>query len=148
MNGDPDAKGDNEHRMTLQLYDSHRSETVTGVSSFVGEDGSGSFGILPGHARMMTILVFGLSRFRRGDASPWQYLAMPGAVLYFADNRLSLASRHYLLDEDYERISQRLNDELLAEEEQLLELRESLRRMEDAMLKRMWELSQQGVKLQ
>lgn len=75
------------------------------------------------------------------------YLAMPGAVLYFADNTLSLASRHYLVDEDYERISQRLADELLAEEEALHDIRESVRRMEEAMFKRMWQLGQQGVQL-
>jgi F-type H+-transporting ATPase subunit epsilon len=133
---------------TLQLYDSRQSERIDGVTSFVGEDASGSFGIMPGHARMMTTLLFGLARFRRGKEAPWHYLAMPGAVLYFADNTLSLVSRHYLIDEDYERISQRLADELLAEEEQLRELRESLKRMEEAMLKRMWELGQQGIKLQ
>ena len=133
---------------TLQLYDSRHGERIDGVSSFVGEDPSGSFGILPGHSRMMTTLVFGLARFRQGEEGPWQYLALPGAVLYFVDNTLTLVSRHYLIDEDYERISSRLADELVAEEEQLHELRESLRQMEEAMLKRMWELGQQGVKLQ
>lgn len=125
---------------TLQLYDSRQNARIDGVTSFVGEDASGSFGILPGHARMMTNLVFGLARFRRAETDDWQYLAMPGAVLYFVDNTLSLATRHYLIDEDYERISRRLADELLAEEEELHELRESLKRMEEAMLKRMWEM--------
>jgi F-type H+-transporting ATPase subunit epsilon len=53
-----------------------------------------------------------------------------------------------LVDSDYERISHRLDAELLAEEEQLHELRQSLKRMEEAMLKRMWELGQQGIRLQ
>jgi F-type H+-transporting ATPase subunit epsilon len=125
---------------TLQLYDSRQNTRIDGVTSFVGEDASGSFGILPGHARMMTNLVFGMARFHRAETDDWQYLAMPGAVLYFVDNTLSLATRHYLIDEDYERISRRLADELLAEEEELHELRESLKRMEEAMLKRMWEM--------
>ncbi len=132
---------------TLQLFDSRRSELIEGVEAFVGEDASGSFGLLRGHARFMTVLVFGLARFRCGDAAAWQYLALPGAVLYFADNTLTLASRHYLRDSDYERILQRLGEELLAEEEELHDIRESLRRMEEAMFKRMWELGQQGVKL-
>ena len=132
---------------TLQLFDGRHSERIEGVSSFVGEDASGSFGLLPGHARFMTVLVFGLARFRCGEQAPWEYLALPGALLYFADNTLTLASRHYLRDADYERISQRLGDELLAEEEELHDIRESLRRMEEAMFKRMWELGQQGVKL-
>ena len=132
---------------TLQLFDSRRTERIEGVSSFVGEDASGSFGILPGHARFMTVLVFGLARFRLREQAAWEYLALPGALLYFADDTLTLASRHYLRDADYERISQRLGDELLVEEEELHEIRESLRRMEEAMFKRMWELGQQGIKV-
>lgn len=132
---------------TLQLFDSRRTERIEGVSSFVGEDASGSFGILPGHARFMTVLVFGLARFRLREQASWEYLALPGALLYFAGDTLTLASRHYLRDADYERISQRLGDELLVEEEELHEIRESLRRMEEAMFKRMWELGQQGIKV-
>lgn len=132
---------------TLQLFDSRCSEQIDGVTSFVGEDASGRFGILSGHRRFMTVLVFGLARFRRGEGSEWEYLALPGALLYFVDNMLTLASRHYLRDTNYERISARLADELLAEEEALHDVRESVKRMEEAMLKRMWQLGQQGVKL-
>lgn len=132
---------------TLQLFDSRKSLYVESVTSFVGEDESGSFGILPGHARMMTVLTFGLACFRRNQEKPWEYLAMPGAVLYFADNTLSLVCRHYLIDENYDRISRRLVEELFAEEEQLLEVRQSLKRMEEALLKRMWEMGRQGVTL-
>ncbi len=132
---------------SLQLFDSRRSESFDGISDFVGEDASGSFGILAGHARMMTVLVFGLARFRAGRDAPWRYLALPGALLYFDDNTLTLMSRHYLIDDDYDRISARLSDELLSEEEQLHEIRQSLQRMEEAMLRRMWELGQQGIQI-
>lgn len=132
---------------TLQLFDSRCSERIEDVTSFVGEDSSGRFGIMSGHRRFMTVLVFGLARFRRGTESPWEYLALPGALLYFVNNTLTLGSRHYLRDSDYERISQRLADELLSEEEELHDIRESVKRMEEAMLKRMWQLGQQGVKL-
>lgn len=131
---------------TLQVYDSRKHLAVEGVNSFVGEDASGSFGILAGHGRMMTVLVFGLARFRRGGAG-WEYLAMPGAVLYFTDNVLSLVCRHYLIDTEYERIARRLVEELVAEEEQLHEIRQSLKSMEEALLKRMWEMGRQGVTL-
>jgi len=83
---------------TLRLYDSRKNLYVEDVASFVGADESGCFGILSGHARMMTVLVFGLARFRRMEKKAWEYLAMPGAVLYFADNTLSLTCRHYLID--------------------------------------------------
>ena len=124
---------------TLLLQDSTRSEEIGGVSAFVGEDSTGSFGIRAGHARFMSILKIGLSRFRVGEGA-WSYLASPGAVLYFHENTLTLSTRRYLLDEDYTRISRALQDQLLAEEESLLAMKESLHRMEEAILRRLWEI--------
>jgi len=102
---------------TLRLQDATRAEEIANVTSFVGEDASGSFGILAGHARMMTSLVVGLARFRVGEDN-WKYLALPGAALYFHDNILTLSTRHYLLDDDYMRISEALQQQLLEEEKQ------------------------------
>jgi F-type H+-transporting ATPase subunit epsilon len=124
---------------TLRLQDATQSEQIGGVTSFVGEDASGSFGILAGHARMMTSLIIGLARFRIGDDN-WKYLAVPGAVLYFHDDVLTLSTRRYLLDEDYMRISQALQQQLLAEEESLHTMKESLHHMEQEVLKRLWEM--------
>ncbi len=123
---------------TLQLQDATRAETITGVSSFVGEDASGSFGILAGHARMMASLIIGLARYRVGEEA-WQYLALPGAVLYFHGDVLTLSTRHYLRDSDYMRISQALQQQLLAEEEKLYAMKKSLRHMEEEVFKRLWE---------
>ena len=89
---------------TLILQDATHTQRIEQVTSFVGEDATGSFGILARHTRMMTSLVFGLARFRTVE-NAWQYLALPGAVLYFNDNELSLSTRRYLMDDDYERIS-------------------------------------------
>ena len=126
-------------QFTLNLFDATHELRITGVVSFIGEDASGSFGILPNHARFMTTLVFGLARFRL-VAEDWQYLALPGAVLYFKNNELTLSTRHFLLDRDLERLSLLLEQQLLAEEETLRATRDSLRRMEQAMLKRLWSL--------
>ena len=49
----------------LLVRDSSHSEMFEDVTSFVGEDDSGSFGIKAGHARLMASLVFGLARFQR-----------------------------------------------------------------------------------
>ncbi len=124
---------------TLSLHDATHSEQFQEVTSFVGEDTSGSFGILAGHMRMMTTLVIGLARFRLGE-NTWKYLALPGAVLYFHDNVLTLNTRHYLLDDDYLRISEALQQQLLAEEEKLHAMKESLHHMEEEVLKRLWEM--------
>ncbi len=128
---------------TLRLQDATRAEEISGVSTFVGEDASGSFGLLAGHARMMTALIMGLARFRVGE-QPWQYLALPGAILYFHDNRLTLNTRHYLLDDDYMRISAALQEQLLTEEEKLRSIKESLHRMEKEILKRLWQMGRSG----
>jgi F-type H+-transporting ATPase subunit epsilon len=93
---------------------------------------------------LITSLIIGLARFRVGDGD-WQYLALPGAVLYFHDNVLILSTRRYLLDDDYMRISQALQQQLIAEEEQLHSMKESLHRMEEEVLKRMWEMGRMGT---
>ncbi|WP_215859858.1 F0F1 ATP synthase subunit epsilon [Acidithiobacillus ferriphilus] len=127
---------------TLVLSSATRSERIGEVLSFVGEDASGSFGILAGHGRMMTILAPGLARFRGVDQN-WRYLASPGGVLYFYKDSLSISTRRYLLDDDYERIADALERQLLEEENQLRTMKESLRHMEEQVLKRMWEMSRQ-----
>ncbi|MCG6976831.1 MAG: F0F1 ATP synthase subunit epsilon [Acidiferrobacterales bacterium] len=128
---------------TLDLNDATRAESIQGVTSFVGEDASGSFGIMAGHARTMTSLVIGLARFRVGD-NDWQYLALPGAVLYFCEDVLTLSTRRYLLDDDYLRISQALQEQLLAEEQALQSMKDSLRKMEEEILKRLWTMGREG----
>jgi len=123
----------------LMIQDATHAEKIEGISSFVGEDVSGSFGILADHARMMTTLVMGLARYRK-DNEPWQYLAQPGAVLYFQNNLLTISTRHYFRDENYMRISSDLQQKLLAEEEELHSVKHSLQHMEKEILKHIWEL--------
>ena len=124
---------------TLELQDSLHSEIFEDVTSFVGEDNSGSFGIMPNHARMMTILVMGLARFRTIDMQ-WHYIATPGALLYFNNNRLMLSTRHFFIDDDYLRISAALQEQLMEEETQLHRQKQSLRRMEEEVLRQLWHI--------
>lgn len=123
----------------LLIQDATHAEKIDGISSFVGEDMSGSFGILAGHARLMTILVMGLARYRKAN-EPWQYLAQPGAVLYFHNNLLTISTRHYLRDENYMQISSDLQQKLLAEEAELHAVKHSLQQMEKEILRHLWEL--------
>jgi len=123
----------------LHLQSATQYEAIDAVSSFVGEDDSGSFGIQAGHARMMASLRFGLARYRCG-AQPWQYLALPGALLYFVDNQLFLNTRRYVRNDDYSRINTVLREQLRKEETGLQHVKESLRRMEEEMFKRLREI--------
>jgi F-type H+-transporting ATPase subunit epsilon len=127
---------------TLHVRAATQYRRIDGVGAFIGEDASGSFGLLAGHARFMTALRVGLARFRVGTQA-WQYLAVPGAVLRFLDNELSLGTRRFVIDSDYERISRTLHDVLLAEEADLHGIRRSLQEMEQELLKRLWQVSQE-----
>jgi F-type H+-transporting ATPase subunit epsilon len=129
--------------LVLHLQSATQYERVENVASFVAEDDSGSFGVLPGHARMMTVLTTGLARFRTA-AGAWEYVAVPGAVLYCRDNELRLCTRRYLRDADYERIGTALRDQLVAEERALEHVKRRLRRLEEEMLKRIWMMRRHG----
>jgi F-type H+-transporting ATPase subunit epsilon len=123
----------------LHLQSATQYERVEQVASFVGEDGSGSFGILAGHARMMTMLGFGLARFRV-VGEDWQFLAVPGALVYFVDGQLYLSTRHYLRDPDFERISTVLRQQMAKEEEALGDMKQSVHRLEEEMMRHMWRM--------
>lgn len=127
-------------KFVMHLQSATQYERIERVTMFVGEDASGSLGIMAGHHRMMTPLQFGLARFRTDD-SDWQFLALPGGLLYFVDNELFLNTRHYLRGQDFARISQALEQQLRSEEAALRELKESFHRLEEEMFKRLWSLS-------
>ncbi|CAA9890272.1 F-type H+-transporting ATPase subunit epsilon [Candidatus Methylobacter favarea] len=112
-------------QFTLNLFDATHEQRIAGVTTFIGEDASGSFGIQPNHARFMTTLVFGLARFRLATED-WRCLALPGAVVYFNNDESTLGTRHFLVDTDPERISALLEQQLMSEEEDLRSTRDSL----------------------
>jgi len=124
----------------MHLQDATGYERIERVESFVGVDASGSFGVQAGHERLMTSLVFGLARYRVAG-EPWQYIAVPRALVYVRDGELYLSARRYFRDPDYRRMSEALTAQLRTEEDELKQVHESLRRMEEAMFKRLWELS-------
>ncbi len=126
-------------QFVVHLQSATQYERIERVTIFVGEDASGSFGIMAGHQRMMTSLQFGLARFRTDD-SDWQFLALPDALLYFVDNELLLNARHYLRDRECAGITKALEEQLRKEEAGLRELKDSLHRLEEEMFKRLWKL--------
>jgi F-type H+-transporting ATPase subunit epsilon len=121
----------------MVLHDAASIRRIERVLSFVGEDASGSFGILPDHRYFMTCLELGLARFRCVEGG-WQYLALTGGVLIFRENRLQLCTRRYVMDTDYERITEALTRHLLAEEDALQGMRASLAQLEHELMRRLW----------
>lgn len=123
----------------LEVHATTQSLQRHGITSFIGEDASGSFGLQAGHARFMTVLEFGLARFKAAD-DDWQYLALPGGLLDFSPAGLWIGTRRFLLDRDYARISRLLQEQLRAEEQALHTTKTSLRRMEEELLRRLWQM--------
>jgi len=124
---------------SLQLESASRSERFDDVVSFVGADASGAFGVLARHARMLTVLEFGMARFRTADDA-WHYVALPGAVAYFVHNLLHLATRRYVLSDDYGVVADAIETTLRAEEHTLRSLRQSVGRLDREILRRLWRL--------
>jgi len=117
----------------LYLRDTNCVEHVSGVVSFVGEDASGSFGILADHQRLITVLAFGLARFKKSDQK-WHFLAMPSALLYFKNNVLQLNTPRFVRCENYKDISQALEQTLALEKSLVGDLKSHLKNIEDNML--------------
>ena len=124
---------------SLVIRDATHVEQFHEVTSFVGWDESGSFGLLAGHVRFMTVLSWGLARFRTMN-DVWHYLALPGGLLYFAENTATISTRRFLYDDDCDRISRALEEQLSAEEESLLTMKRSLSLLEEEMFKRLWRI--------
>lgn len=127
----------------IHLQSATQYEKIPHIVSFVGEDDSGQFGILAQHARMMTCLKFGLAWFRNNN-NEIEYLALPGAVVYFIENQLYITTRHYFRNKDYQVIHRSIAKELKMEEEHLFSMKESLHRLDEEILKRLWDLKRQG----
>ncbi len=117
---------------------------MTKVESFVGQDDSGSFGILAGHARMITVLSYGLSRFRLEGDTDWTYLALPGGVLHFTEDILTIVTRRYFLDKRYSEISRKLLEQLVTEEKELAAMKENIGRLEQEMMRKLWQMEREG----
>lgn len=124
---------------TLLIQDATHVERFDDVGCFIGWDDSGAFGLLAGHERFMTVLSWGLTRFQTTDQR-WHYLALPGGLLYVRQDIVTISTRRFFRDDDVDRISRTLEEELSVEEEGLRSIKESLSRLEEEMFKRFWQM--------
>lgn len=137
------AKGSRDMKtFNLYLQSATQAEQLSDVVSFIGSDFSGSFGILAGHARMVTCLKFGLAQIKYVDQHE-EFIALPGGVLYFVANKLKIATRHYLRSDNYTEIVTELDKQLAAEETDIANIKESLHRLDENVLQRLWELERE-----
>jgi F-type H+-transporting ATPase subunit epsilon len=128
------------NHFALHLHDSHGADRFDDVVQFIAADGSGSFGILAGHARMLAVLRYGLARFV-DSAGRWHFLSLPGGVISFADNRLTLATVRYFLGDERASICRQLEDEMARLDSDVHTSRATLTEIEHALLRRLGEMS-------
>ncbi|WP_442755402.1 F0F1 ATP synthase subunit epsilon [Methylocystis sp. JAN1] len=73
------------------------------AASVRGEDASGAFGILPGHANFVTALSASVLRWRVGEKE--RYCAVRGGVMSVKDGlQVSVACRHGVLGDELEKL--------------------------------------------
>jgi F-type H+-transporting ATPase subunit epsilon len=130
----------------LQLNDLTRLERIEQVTSFVGRDSSGSFGVQAGHEFFITCLQPGLARYR--DAQDrWHYIAQPGAVLVFDGQTLQIATSEYLCSDDREGVVAALELQW-AEQSQLSGLTRRTRlQLEQNLARKLWDMNRRGEAL-
>ncbi|PCI43001.1 MAG: hypothetical protein COB49_12940 [Alphaproteobacteria bacterium] len=126
----------------LHLQSGLQYEKVEDVVSFIGCDATGTFGLLAGHERMMTILGFGLARFRVSGGT-WHYIALPGGVVYFVDNELYISTHRFVHGNNYSIVAAAISDVLAKEEEIRHDFKSSISRMEQEMTRRLWQLQRE-----
>jgi F-type H+-transporting ATPase subunit epsilon len=128
----------------LRLFDTHGSHVFEDVRQCIAADESGQFGILPGHQAMVVVLRYGLARFCAVDGV-WRYLALPGGVLRFAENELTIVTQRYFLDDDRHKICEKLAQEMANIDSELHRARATLTEIEHSLVKRLAALSQRGA---
>jgi F-type H+-transporting ATPase subunit epsilon len=124
----------------LVLQSPLQSQRIEGVRSLVARDRSGSFGVLAGHARMITLAEAGLLRLRR-DSDTWEYAAHTGGLLYALGAQVFLCTSRFVTGTDYSRLSETLEEQLHAERESLKSQRTNVARIEEEMMRRLWRLN-------
>lgn len=133
--------------LTLAMLDGRSLSRIDDAVSVVAGDASGQFGLLPGHAPLVTVLEPGLFRYRRLGAPGWTYGACAGGLLACrraarGGTEVRIVSRRFLQSAEPERLQQELA-RLLTEESALrLSTRESREELDLALYRRMQDLAE------
>lgn len=123
----------------LDLLSPGACARIDDVTSFVAADASGQFGLRARHEHFITVLQPGVARLQHADGS-WEYVAQPGATVRFAENRLTVATRDFVLSRDHRRVLDALESRFAAQDAALSLVRDNLLQLEREMFRRLWEL--------
>jgi len=128
---------------TLELSDSGQTQSFEHITQFIGADGSGFFGVLAGHAPFVAVLRYGLARFQDEDGT-WHYMALPGGVLQFTNNRLMVTSVQCFLGDDRDILVEQLAAAMETENSDIHNARATLAQIEQSLMRRLMQLGKPG----
>jgi F-type H+-transporting ATPase subunit epsilon len=132
--------------LTLTLLDGTTAQRIEHVASLVAADGSGSFGLQPGHAPLLTVLEPGLLRYRTGEED-WTWLACAGGMLRCTreagGTAVAIVSRRFLRGTAPEALQAQLEALLANESEIRLGTRQQREQVQMALQRRLQELAEQ-----
>ena len=131
---------------TLLLNDISQALQFDAVTSFIGRDASGSFGLQAGHEAFVTCLQPGLARFR-DQQQQWHYIAQPGAVVLFRNNQLQIAATQMLVSTDRDSLVTQMDAQWRAVDQQRGSMKLNITQVEQALARKLWELNKRGETL-
>lgn len=90
---------------------------IDGVRSLRAEDESGGFGILPGHADLLTVLGASVVRWQKANGEE-RFCALRGAVLTVTGGKeIAIACREGVIGDDLEKLEQNVELQRAADRE-------------------------------
>lgn len=129
---------------SLTLIDTLETTHFDTVTQFIGADAEGSFGLLADHIHTVALLRYGLARFA-DNRGIWHFLAMPGGVLRFVNNQLTITTVRYFLGDSEDAICESLEAALQQTDSEVYKAKAALSKIEHSLIKRLVELSSQKV---
>ena len=124
--------------MMIQGYRDYRH--FDSLTSFIAYDKTGSFGIKANHLKFMTVLLDGLASFKVENNAQYQYLALPGGILYFSQNQLKIYTSRFFCGENEQHLQYLLETQLASEISKLEHLKSNLSQLDDEVINRIWQL--------
>lgn len=130
---------------TLTMLDGHRVIDIDDTTSLIAADASGAFGMLAGHADLLTVLEPGLFRYRTRQAPDWNFGASLGGMLRcetrHARTTVHIVSGRFLFGPQPASLQSELEALLARETLSRISTRESGLHLELVLYKRMQELT-------
>jgi len=100
------------------------------VISLRAEDASGSFGILPGHADLLTVLDVGVATWRTAKGEEKHCAIRRGVLRVAGGDTIEVAAREAIVDNDLEHLESTVLTEFRARDEAERTTRTESRRLE------------------